>query len=157
MGRNQIQHRTEIRAGRSRRQSFANAAVFGENFPADGDFERALSPEGEYATGYSSEEHGRNEDVGVEDDPHRERTALIAAETSDLRRPASRAARRAFAMRESNSSSEGAVIGRSTIASALFATTNRTPAFRRIRRRMDSGMTTCPLEDSFVVVTSFMR
>ena len=133
MRRNQVQRRTKINTGHPHRNPLTNADVFFKDLPGHRNLKRPISPVGEHLTGRPSEEHGRNEDIGVENDSHRDRTALMAAVMSDLRSPASRAARRALAMRESNSSREGAVIGRSTMASASPTTTNRTPGLRLIR------------------------
>ncbi len=133
MRRNQVQRRTKINTGCPHRKPLANAHVFFKNLPGHRNFKRPISPVREHLTWRPSEEHGRNEDIGVENDSHRERTAFMAAVMSDLRRPASRAARRALAMRELNSSREGAVIGFSTMASASPTTTNRTPGLRLIR------------------------
>ena len=105
----------------------------------------------------AAEEHARNDDIGVEYNPHRDRRTLeTALATSARRRPARFAASRARATSDVNSPSAGGSRTLKITTSRSATTTNCAPAFSPNRVRISSGMTTCPFEDRVVVAASIV-
>lgn len=88
--------RTEIYAGVLGAEGRTDPAVLVQNCGREDQLQSAVAPCCEDPSGDTAKEHGRNENVGVEDDPHRsERTFATARFTSTGLIPAFLAALRA--------------------------------------------------------------
>ena len=103
----------------------------------------------------ATEINSGDEDVRVEDDlQDRLRALRMVFLISEGRKPDLFASLRASAINASKVSRSGSVIVLSMRTSSLPMTTNCDPVLRLSCFRILSGMTTCPLDDIFVVATS---
>ena len=169
-GRHERMHRTlkaeatrppaaSLRAQQRRFNTFRTEfnSVLIKNRWREHQFKIAGGPGIQESAGHATKENARHDHVGVHHDPHRDRRTFFAALAMSARvMPVCFATCRARPTKVANSLSDGGSSSLKITTSRSAITTNCAPASSPSCKRISSGMTTCPLDDSVVVAAVVM-